>query len=164
MPLSPRATVLLAINHSPVTFAPDCRRSSSLSSDDERAAARNKRDEMKKEEERKGHCLNGFKDCLWMIGLFCSKLSYWIGESQTDKTVFTLRRSAKEGKHDLKAITWFDNAGRKGRSRTCTGRGRNYCLDRFWVGWILHPFFLWPRTHMWESLNFWRMKYNPVTT
>ena len=39
--------------------------------------------------------LNGFQGLSLndRIILFCSYLSYWIGESQTDKTVFSLRRS-----------------------------------------------------------------------
>ena len=37
-----------------------------------------------------------FWDCLLMIGLFDSQWSYWIRLSQSDKTVFALRRSPKE--------------------------------------------------------------------
>ena len=33
-----------------------------------------------------------FLDCLWMIGLFYAQWSYWIRQSQSDKTVFALRR------------------------------------------------------------------------
>ena len=34
-----------------------------------------------------------FWDCLWMIGLFHSLWSYWIRQSQSDKTVFAFGRS-----------------------------------------------------------------------
>ena len=34
-----------------------------------------------------------FWDCLWMIGLLYSYWSYWMRQSQSDKTVFALRRS-----------------------------------------------------------------------
>ena len=34
-----------------------------------------------------------FWDCLWMIGLFHSQWYYWTRQSQSDKTVFPLRRS-----------------------------------------------------------------------
>ena len=34
-----------------------------------------------------------FLDCLWMIGLFYAQWSYWIRQSQSDKTVFALGRS-----------------------------------------------------------------------
>ena len=36
-----------------------------------------------------------FLDCLWMIGLFSSKWSYWIRQSLSDKTFFALGRSPR---------------------------------------------------------------------
>ena len=47
----------------------------------------------KRQRPHKVDVLMVYWDCLWMIGLFCSKWSYWIRQSQSDKTVFASRRS-----------------------------------------------------------------------
>ena len=41
-----------------------------------------------------------FWDCLWMMGLFYSYWSCWIGQSQSDKTVSALRRLPREEEGD----------------------------------------------------------------
>ena len=66
--------------------------------------------------------------------LFSSKLSYWIGESQTDKTVLALRRSAKEGKCDLKAITRFDTTEGREEATHAQGAGKTIVLTGVELG------------------------------
>ena len=39
-----------------------------------------------------------FWACRWMMGLFCSSQSYWLRQSQSDKTVFALGRTPFEGR------------------------------------------------------------------
>ena len=56
-----------------------------------------------------------FWDCLWLIGLFYSQWSYWIRQSQSDKTVFALRCISVLTKKITKNVTVlsFKNSPRK---------------------------------------------------